>query len=151
MAYAEVSDVQARLGRPLTDDEEAQAVTLLADVEMELLVRIPDLHDQVADEKIPEANVIRVEASVVARLLRNPEGYTSETDGNYTYQLNYRLTTGELSISQKEWSLLGVNSGIFLINPKVKTPFESLDGSEYPWNDPTSPIFQYNDIFWNDL
>ncbi|CAJ1507380.1 Gp19/Gp15/Gp42 family protein [[Mycobacterium] holstebronense] len=55
--------------------------------------------------------------------MQNPEGYTSETDGDYTYQLNYQLASGELEITRKEWSLLGVGSGVFLIHPLLSTPF----------------------------
>lgn len=113
--YAQISDVQTRLGRPLTDDETAQVPTLLGDVEMEIKARIPDLDDQVTAETIDSAAVVRVEASSVVRLIRNPNGYTSETNGDYSYQINYKLNPGELAITDKEWSLLGVGAGVLFI------------------------------------
>jgi hypothetical protein len=122
MAYAVASDVQARLGRPLTTDETTQVTTLLADAEILIKAKISDLAEKAENEDYL-AVVKMVEASAVARLLRNPEGYTGETDGNYTYQVNYRLATGALEITDKEWSLLGVSSGMFMIVPRVQMPF----------------------------
>lgn len=133
MAYAQLSDVQSRLGRPLTADEQTQADTLLDDVELEILARIPDLHEKVLSGDISEDVVIRVEASAVKRVMQNPDGYTSETDGDYTYQLNYQFSTGELTITDKEWALLGVGSGMFLINLRVPTPFEGYRNDERFW------------------
>lgn len=135
MAYAQLSDVQARLGRPLTDDEKTQAETLLEDAELEIRARIPDLDDKVTSGDISEDVVIRVEASAVKRVVKNPDGYTSETDGDYTYQINYQLASGELEITEKEWGLLGVNRGMFLINLKVPTPFERYGDEPQFWFD----------------
>jgi len=124
MTYAALSDVQSRLGRPLTDDETGQVPTLLSDVEQEITARIPDLADQIAAGTLDESAVVRVEASAVVRLLRNPNGYTSETDGDYSYQVNYKLNPGDLTITDKEWSLLGIGAGAFILSvlPGVPKP-----------------------------
>ena len=135
MAYAQLSDVQDRLGRPLTDDEKTQAETLLDDVELEIRARIPDLDEKITAGDLDESVVIRVEASAVRRVIKNPDGYTSETDGDYTYQINYQLASGELEITDKEWGLLGVNRGMFLINLKVPTPFERYGDEPQFWFD----------------
>lgn len=124
MAYAKTADVAARLGRPLTADETAQAAILLDDAELEIRQRIPDLDEKVTNGDLDESMVVRVESTAVKRVIQNPEGYTSETDGDYTYQLNYELASGELQITTREWSLLGVGSAIFMIHPRVRTPFE---------------------------
>ena len=100
--------------------------TLLDDVEILIKAKIPDL-DEKADDENYLAVVVMVEASAVARLVRNPEGYTSETDGDYTYQVNYRLATGSLEITDKEWALLGVSSGVFMINASPRMPQSSLE------------------------
>lgn len=121
MPYATSDDVKARLGRPLTVDEATQVATLLDDSELEIRGRIPDLDTQAEDEDYLK-KVIKVEASAVARLIRNPDGYTSETDGDYTYQINYRLASGELTISAKEWALLGLSSGAFVLNVTPRRP-----------------------------
>ncbi|ULP49033.1 Gp19/Gp15/Gp42 family protein [Mycolicibacter virginiensis] len=124
MAYAEVADVAARLGRTLTTDEQSQAEILLEDVELEIRQRIPDLDEKVTNGDLDESLVVRVESTAVKRVIQNPEGYTSETDGDYTYQLNYQLASGELQITTREWGLLGVGSAMFVIHPRVRTPFE---------------------------
>jgi hypothetical protein len=150
MAYAELSDVQARLGRPLTTDEQTQVPTLLSDTEILIKARISDLDDKALDDDYL-ARVKMVEANAVRRLIRNPDGYTSETDGDYTYQINYKLASGDLSITDQEWSLLGATSGISLINLKARTPFESRALTL----DPASPEYAVwamnSDIFWNPL
>jgi hypothetical protein len=143
MAYAQTSDVQARLGRPLTVDEGLQADAFLEDAEILIKARIPDLDDKVADGDIAEASVIMVESNAVVRLLRNPDGFIGESDGNYSYQKNGKLATGALEILEHEWSLLGCGSGVFLINLKVKTPFE------YATYTPADPQFYYDPMFWN--
>jgi hypothetical protein len=124
MTYASTSDVQTRLGRPLTTDEATQVDTLLDDAEVEIRSRIPDLDTRAADPDYLQ-KVVKVEASAVARLIRNPDGYTSESDGTYTYQINYRLTSGELTITAKEWSQLGIGAGAFSINVSPRRPRSS--------------------------
>lgn len=124
MTYAVLSDVQTRLGRPLTADETTQVPILLGDVELEIESKIPDLADKITAGTVKQDVVVLVEANAVVRILRNPNGYTSETDGEYTYQINYKLNSGELNITDKEWALLGISAGIFMINPRVPTPFD---------------------------
>lgn len=149
MAYASSSDVQDRLGRPLTDDETTQVEALLNDAEVLIKTKVPDLEDQVTAGDLDEAIVVMIEANAVVRLIRNPNGYTSETDGSYSYQINWRLASGSLQILDSEWSLLGVSAGVFVIHPKVRTPFESAalavdPGSlEYAVWSMNSPLFWY--------
>ena len=88
MAYATPVDVEARLGRPL-DESETQVVSArLNDAELIIRSRIPDLDEKVLDGTVTEAAIVMVEAEMVLRLVRNPEGYTAETDGNYSYQIS---------------------------------------------------------------
>lgn len=123
MAYADISDVTARLGRAATDDESTLITTRLADVERLILKRIPDLADQLAADPptIDEADVIQVEAEAVLRVVRNPNGYVSETDGEYTYQMSQSSTPGALEILPSEWELLGItsNTGMIQIVPNL--------------------------------
>lgn len=148
MPYASPSDVQSRLGRQLTADETSQVETLLADAEILIKAKIPDLDEKVTAGTIAEETVVYVTANAVKRLVQNPNGYVSETDGDYTYQINWRLATAELEIADKEWALLGVGSGIFFIHPKVNTPFESSIDSLDP-DSPEYAIWAMNsDMFW---
>ena len=82
MSYASASDVQARLGRELTEEETDLIDVRLDDVERMIKRRIPDLDDQITAGDLDVEDVKQVEADAVLRLVSNPEGYFSETDGN---------------------------------------------------------------------
>lgn len=148
MAFASSSDVQDRLGRTLTDDETVQVEALLNDVEVLIKTKVPDLEDLVTDGEIDQALVVMIEANSVIRLIRNPNGYTSETDGSYSYQINWRLASGSLNILDTEWSLLGISSGIFVIHPKVRTPFESAVLAVDPGSLEYAVWTMNNPMFW---
>lgn len=126
MSYASSSDVQDRLGRPLTEDETTQVEALLADAEVLIKQKIPDLDEKVESEEISTQVVVMVESNAVVRLLRNPNGYTGETDGTYSYQISWRLASGSLTITDHEWGLLGLSSGVFSVNPRVRTWFQRV-------------------------
>ena len=80
--------------------------------------RIPDLADKITAGDVDEADVIQVEADAVLRLVRNPDGYLSETDGNYTYMFRQDLANGKLEILAVEWETLGVVTGsVFQLVP----------------------------------
>lgn len=106
MAYATVSDVTSRWTREPTTEETTLITTRLEDVERLIRRRIPDLDTKVADADYL-ADVVWVEAESVLRLVRNPDGYVSETDGNYTYMLSQQQATGRLEILPDEWEALG--------------------------------------------
>jgi hypothetical protein len=116
VALATIQDLEARLRRPLEPDEAVAADVLLGDVEAMLRRRIPDLDDRVCDPSF-RTLVVMVEASAVLRVLRNPEGLRSETEGNYSYQLNGAVAAGHLFVMDSEWQLLGVTAGAFTITP----------------------------------
>jgi hypothetical protein len=117
MAYATPADVESRLGRDLTSEEEAQVTELLEDVEALIKLRIPDLDDKVTAGTIPERIVVMVEVNAVIRVLRNPEAYVSETDGNYSYTRSSDGASGYLEILPQEWDWLFGGGGMFQIVP----------------------------------
>ncbi len=49
-----------------------------------------------------------MESDVVRCLVRNPEGYVSETDGDDTYMLRRHLASGKLELLTEDWETLGV-------------------------------------------
>lgn len=107
MSYATSEDVANRLGRALTDEETTLVSTRLADAER-MLSRKVDLAAGIAAGDFAEADVVQVEADMVLRLVRNPEGHVSETDGNYTYMLSREAASGKLEVTAGEWAILGV-------------------------------------------
>jgi hypothetical protein len=120
MAYATPDDVATRWGRELSPEETNLVSVRLEDVERMIRRSIPDLDDQVSSGQIDVEDVVQVESDAVLRLARNPEGYKSETDGDYTYTLSDDLSTGVLGITDDEWAILGVSrgSGMFMLTPQ---------------------------------
>lgn len=126
MAYAQASDVEVLLARELTTEEAALAERLLSRVERKIKVRIPDLDDRVAADADYEATVIDIEASIATRIIRNPEGYTLETDGNYTYQRSAEASDNRITLSAEEWEELGLaptGAKVFVVRPKYQLPW----------------------------
>ncbi|WP_158169976.1 Gp19/Gp15/Gp42 family protein [Mycolicibacterium smegmatis] len=111
MPYATPSDVAARLGRELTEQETSLVSTRLEDAERMILRKIPDLADKISAGDIDVADVKQVEAEAVLRLVRNPEGYASEQDGTYGYTFSRDLASGKLEITREEWEMLGLRTG----------------------------------------
>lgn len=108
MAYASSADVAVRWARTPSVEEAALIEVRLNDVERMIKRRIADLDAKVLAGDVLEADLIQVEADSVLRLIRNPEGYLSETDGSYTYMLQSDLATGKLQVLPEEWEALGV-------------------------------------------
>lgn len=121
MAYASSSDVAVRWARTPSTEEAALIDVRLDDVERMIKRRIPDLATKVTSGAILEDDLIQVESDAVLRLVRNPEGYLSETDGSYTYMLQSDLATGKLQILPEEWETLGVTrSRIGFLKPYLE-------------------------------
>lgn len=108
MAYATADDVAIRWARTPSDDELALIEVRLGDVERLIRRRITDLDTQVDAGTIDEEDLKQVECEAVLRLVRNPDGYLSESDGNYTYMLRSDLASGRLEVLPEEWDMLGV-------------------------------------------
>ncbi len=117
MAYATVDDVAALWGKELDEAEGALVERRLAQVERMIIRRVPDLVAQVTAGDIAEADVIDIEADAVLRVVRNADGYVSEGDGNYTYQLSREAADNSLRLLPSEWAVLGIRTGgMFAIN-----------------------------------
>lgn len=55
----------------------------------------------------------RVVTRMVRRVMRNPSGFASETDGDYSYARPSALASGEIFVGAAEWRLLGVRRNGF--------------------------------------
>lgn len=126
MAHAVAADVAVRWGKAI-DTLEAETVALietrLGDAERMIKRRIPDLDAKITAATLDVEDVKQVEADMVLRLVRNPEGYLSETDGNYTYMLQQSLSAGKLTVEPDEWETLGlVRSEMAVIIPTFEIP-----------------------------
>lgn len=124
MAHATADDVVTLWAKEPEPEVMALIERRLAQVERMILRRIPDLTDRVAASPTFRDDLIDIEADAVLRLVRNPEGYISETDGVYTYQLSRDLASGKLEILDSEWEILGASSSrrILVIVPRLVMP-----------------------------
>lgn len=108
MAYATSDDVVELWAKEPEPEVLVLIERRLEQVERMIRRRIPDLDAKVEASETFLADLIDVEADAVLRLVRNPEGYVSETDGAYTYQLSEALNSGQLQVLDDEWMMLGV-------------------------------------------
>lgn len=122
MAVASVEDVTDRLP-PGEFVDENYVEQMLADAELLLLSKIPDLLIRIAQNQIDHDVVVMVEANMVLRVVRNPEGFTQETDGNYSYTSNRAVASGLLEVLDSEWSLLGHRSGFKVLSFEPPAPW----------------------------
>jgi hypothetical protein len=147
MAYATSEDIAQRLGREVDESEALIVSVRLDDAERLIRSRIPDLDGKILDAEIDQDLLIMIEAEAVLRLVKNPDGYSGETDGNYSYQINSRVASGKLEILDAEWALLGVARGMFVIAPVIRCyrrtyfPASWYEHAEHPavWWGPESP------------
>lgn len=125
MALATAQDVQDRLlGQTLTTEEKQVVEVRLGDAERLLKARIADLLAKAESDVDYFENVVMVEAEMVLRLIKNPEGYIQETDGNYSYMISQQVASGRLTVMDDEWSLLGIRQSFHVLQPFVKLPWE---------------------------
>ncbi|AHG23800.1 head-tail adaptor Ad1 [Mycobacterium phage EagleEye] len=110
MAFAKAEDVVTLWAKEPEPEVMALIERRLEQVERMIRRRIPDLDLKVAASATFEQDLVDIEADSVLRLVRNPEGYLSETDGTYTYQMRADLAGGKLSVLDEEWEILGVIS-----------------------------------------
>lgn len=100
-------DIESRW-RPLTDAEALIAQTLLDDAWQIAVTRRPDLEANIQSGKVAQANVVRILAAMVIRVLSNPEGILEESIDDYRYRRDSLVSSGALSITPEELADLTV-------------------------------------------
>ncbi|MCU1412441.1 MAG: hypothetical protein JWR04_3148 [Rhodoglobus sp.] len=120
MTFATLADLPISLLRPLTANEAHYAPSLLERAEALLIALVPDLIERATDPDY-RAQVISIEADMLARVFRNPDGLLSETEGLYTYRLDKAVASGRLAPSDAELDALGRRA-------RLNTGLGELDG-----------------------
>ncbi|AIA05407.1 hypothetical protein [Streptomyces noursei] len=118
---ADVAALEQRLGRELVGEERVQAEAALADASA--LVRA--YGDAWLDPGRAPAVAVAITLAAAERRVRNPEGYRSEQQGAYQYQLPASLPIG-VGLTDGEARMLRAAvgaAGVFSV------PVESLGGS----------------------
>lgn len=88
--------------RPLTTQETVNATAFLADAWAELLSRRPKIEADMTAGTVTTANVVRVVAAMVLRVLRNPEGYDQESIDDWSGRRSSLVADGILRITSEE-------------------------------------------------
>lgn len=95
------TDIEARW-RPLSDRERTNAEAFLGDAWSLLIGRRPTLEADVAAGTVTTANVIRVVSAMVLRVLKNPDGYESESVDDWQGRRNALMASGVLHVTGDE-------------------------------------------------
>lgn len=110
-------DIVAHGYKPAVPDSDTDFVTdAIAEAEMLLEVRLGDLEAWIAaagdssQQAKRRRRLTRVVTRMVRRVMRNPDGFTSESAGDYSYARAGALASGEIYAGKAEWSLLGVRT-----------------------------------------
>lgn len=98
---AVISDIEERF-RPLTPAETINATAYLEDAWQLLLARLPNLEANMTAGTVTAANVVRVIANMVIRILRNPDGKSEEQIDDYRYRRDALISSGALIVSADE-------------------------------------------------
>jgi hypothetical protein len=136
VSYATIDDVEARYGQALVGPEIIQVPIWLNSIERRLRKRIRDFDNRVNLDPDYKLDVIDVECSAIIRILKNPEGFKSESEGTYAYSIDSRVASGFMLILDEEWDQLGVNSGAFTINPTPRRQKRYSWREGVDWTDP---------------
>jgi Gp19/Gp15/Gp42-like protein len=128
---ADVSALEVRLGRTLEGAEASRAVALLDDASA--LVRDvagKDWIDPDTGVLLPVPGTVRATVlRMVDRAVRNPDGFSAESAGDYSYQRT------------------GVQPGIYLTDPEEKAIRRAL-GKSGLWNQPVTRNEEWYTTVW---
>lgn len=130
MAYAEVSDVEARW-RDLTTDEAAKAAVLLDDASA-VLTRFVDVDTSDAGQA-ELLKIVCCDMVIRSMVSTSSETYgmsaSSMTAGPYSQSWTYSNPSGDLYITRLEKRLLGISSGyIGAVPAAIDGDYGSNDG-----------------------
>lgn len=111
---ATVADVIARW-RPLSAQETTNAQTFLDDawvmLKRRMAVESVDIEAQIATDADLAADVVRVLATAVLRVMKNPDGKSRESIDDYSWQRDEAISAGLLYFTDDELDGLIPGSG----------------------------------------
>lgn len=105
--YAHPQDVGDRWAGYSEAEHKARVVTLIGDAEALILDRIPGLPTRISKGVVSDRVVLAVVVDMCKRVLRNPDGFRSEDDGDYRYvYAPGAYTPGEVGMTASDLSRL---------------------------------------------
>jgi hypothetical protein len=106
------NDVKNARKRPIPDEDQAWVETKIREAEAILALKRGDLEDW-ADEKDSDkrrANIKIAVTRMVMRVVKNPDGFTTEADGDYSYGRDKASASGEVYASAADLQLIGIKT-----------------------------------------
>jgi hypothetical protein len=126
MAITTFADVDEFAKRDIPASDQTWVEARIVEAESLLETYRGDLDDWIA--VLPakrEAKVILAVCRMVDRLLKNPDGYSTETDGDYSYGRSGALAAGEIYASRADLRLLGLGTRRRFRSVRLHLPPES--------------------------
>jgi hypothetical protein len=123
-----LEDVQARTEFDLTTRfERAFVEVLIADAVALIVDECPTVPSRLASGALSSNNYKRVVSDVVKRIIRNPEGLSSESEGGYSYTANAAAASGTFWLTDRDRRTL---NGVKATN----VPGTTSIGIDYGWS-----------------
>lgn len=119
--YATVEDVRGASDRPIPDSRVPYVQGRLDAAHRLLRSKAPGLDARVDSGLLDPDLVKDVIVEMVLRVLRNPSGFRSETDGDYSYSRDIQVASGRLMVTDDELEMLGFGSGSTYSTPGADT------------------------------
>lgn len=138
MAFANLNDVQIRLGRPIGDADEVNQVNAwISDVEATIQSRIDDLTVRVTMDPVYAALVKKIIAQIVCRKVKNPDGKQNERIDDYSYGLGSEAARADLKPTEDEWEELAPGSSAgseaFTVRMPLTPGYSERWGAPWQW------------------
>lgn len=111
-----IADLEVRW-RPLTSEEQTVAQAVLDDAWALLVARAVGLEDRLNSGALSYDLAVAVVSAMALRVLRNPEGYVSETSGPFSYRRSEQTVAAGagLFVTPDELALLSPTGAAFTV------------------------------------
>lgn len=126
MELVEFEDIRKGFKPAIPDEDQDYIYELLEEANVELENVVGDLARWIAENPKREARARVVLKRMVRRVLRNPDGYVGESDGNYSYTRAARDgMLGDVELTRKDRRTLGLSTAIKPGSIRVGLPMDS--------------------------
>jgi hypothetical protein len=111
MAITTFADVEDFAKRDIPSSDQTWVEGKIDEAEALIETYVGDIDDWIAvDPDRRESKIILVTCRMVDRVLKNPEGYNTESDGDYSYGRFGALASGEIHVWRADLRILGLGA-----------------------------------------
>lgn len=128
MAITVFADVEAFVKRDIPASDQTWVESKITEAEALLETYIGDADAWIAADPNPpkrQQKFILAVCRMVERVFKNPDGYSTETDGDYSYGRASVISSGEVYASRTDLRLLGLGRRRRLRTINTKLPSDS--------------------------